>query len=489
MNRNFFYILAIGLLLILACIGLEASAIATDEQITTYARYDPNVTIAKSCPEGMNVTEVNPNDQVLIGTCADLRIVEGWYGKVVHHSGAPVIDVSSYTRTILINPEIWKVGEYYQWAQYEEPKANLYMFTVVTTLIPKEEFVNVTVGNVTPVELPSPFRYNLAEKPISDVLVARGDPLSFNNSRITNLTRAWLFGVNDRLYDVPCENGLLFVNESMVLSLRPGMYYLLLDNPGTNTLPEAIWNEEKERVTSPLRATPYLEVPGYDPRTVYDKIVPWLKTYSDDVVEVYKVEVQEPYLEITGIGTMYSGITDVLQVDGYTNLAIGTKVYAVIDEDTRSMDIISVPRTYGEVRGLIEKPGTMREFRIDPPFDYQNKTSGTHMVTVHGPFKTFMTVGVPVGLMPEGQERPKEYIRYINSTLWNPTPTPIIKEKIVTQIVTQYVTVPVTPSNEQVHAEQTKVQWEIAWTVAQWLVAALIGIAIVGYVYLIWRRL
>jgi hypothetical protein len=482
MNRNFLISLTIGLFLICACIVISASA--ADVYI-----YNLSITFAKNCTPDMPVITINPNDNVEQGTCADLSIVEGWYGKLIREvTGRPIVDVSSFSHKILIDPETWPVGSYDQYANYPEPNSNNYMFTVIPFEANETVISNLT-QNVTVIKLPVPFHYNLQEKLVSDVLVARGDPLSFNYSRITNLTRAWLFGVNDGLYDLPCEDGRLFVNESVILPLRPGMYYLLLDNPGVDTRIEAVWNEEKDRVESPFRATPYLEVPGYDPRTVYDKIVPWLKTYSDDVIEVYKVEIQEPYLEITGIGTMYSNFTDVLQVDGYTNLEIGTSVYAVIDEDNRSMDIVSAPRTYSEVRGMIERPGTMREFRISLPFDFQNKTSGQHTVVVHGPFSTYANVGVPVGLMPEGQERPQEYIRYINSTLWNPTPTPIIQKEIVMQIVTQIVTVPVTPSNEQVHAEQTKVQWETLTTVAEWLIAAIIGIAILIYAFLIWRRL
>jgi hypothetical protein len=437
--RNFLVLLAIGLFLICVCIVISASAVATDEQIHTYARYDPNITYSINCTPLMNVTTVNPNDEVLVGSCVDLRIVEGWYGRLAHESGKPIVDVSAYTRTILINPEIWIPGSYFQWAEFEEEHGNLYMFTVVTEETTKEEVEvftqNVSVANFSALVK---FEYNLPEMVVGDILVAREDPLSYNNSWITNQTKVWFFGVQDRLYDVPCLNGQLIVNASLIQSLRPGMYYVLFDNPGQNTIPEAVWNEEKERVESPLRITPYLEVPGYDPRTVYEKIVPWLRQYSDDQLIVQKMELQEPYVDIRGIETVYSNRTDVLQVDGYTNLAVGTKVYAVIDEIYGLRDTLVVPRTYDVVRGEVNKSGTIREFRIYPPFDLQNKTAGHHNLTVHGSFNTFSTVDVPVGLLPEGPEPPIEYVRYVNSTLWNPTPTPEIKyvdKEVIKEVV------------------------------------------------------
>lgn len=453
------------LVIIAAAFIVAMVSAATDVQTLT----------AETCPPGTPVIIVNPGDAIPYGTCADLFVV-AWSGKLVHVSGTPIIDISSFTKKIWIRPGIWKLGRYDQWSKIEEPRGNLFAFEVVEQSTNLKPVATVT----TPASIKSvtiTAEYNLPEKNISDILIARGDPLSFNNPGITSLTRVWLFGINDRLYDIPCKNGQLFVNASTTQSLSSGTYYLMLDNPGANTKIEATWNEEKNQVESPFRATPYLEVPGYDPRTVYDKIVPWLKTYSDDQITIYKLEIQEPYLEIVGIGTTYYERKDTLQVDGYTNLAIGNTIYAVVDEDNETMNILKIPRTYATVSGNSNKPGTMREFHVYPPFKYEDMAPVQHSITVHGPLDTYATVGVPVGSMPAGQVPPQEYIHYINSTLWNPTPTPekiFIKEPVPgpTRIVIQTIT----PSEEQIYTQQKKINEE---NIGTWIPRIIVGVIIV----------
>lgn len=461
MNRNFFIILAIGIFLLSLCIVLEASAVV--EPITA-----PNCT-----PESPSPT-INPGDIIYWNKCYGFDIVQGWYGKVVFETGDPIIDVSGFSKRILVDPVIFKRGKYYQWAEYEEPRANNFMFVVAESNITKQEISNITANeSIINETVFTRYYYNLPEKPVTDILVARGDPLIWNNSLITNVSRAWLFGVNEKVYDFPGNDSQLIIPAQIIESLEPGFYKVVIDNPGKNTLPEAIYNPDKELIFSPMRKTPDIPIKGMSPRPVYDQFIPWLKKYSDDEIHEYELKIEEPYVAIIGIDTTYNEALPSIRVDGYTNLMTGTKIYCILDEDNRTVNILKPDRYYSTAEG--DKPGTMREFRVSVLFDYENETSGQHSITAHGTFGAFMTAGFPVGKMPAGQERPAEYIKYINSTIWNPTPTPrVIIQMVPTEVIREVIKeVPVPPSDDQVR----RVQEEI---IKYYLMIILIILAVIG---------
>lgn len=416
------------------------------------------------------VQEVRQGEYICPNTYVDLRQVAGWDmeegERLLRISDGRIIDITDYTFKIFVDPTIFTEGEYDQYSGFDEPNANLLAFFVNTTCIPKnianvsvKQIGNITALNTTAVDKP---KYKLEERVISDILLARGDALSFNSTTITNKSTAWLFGTKGGIYEYPCNQSRLIIPSKRIDPLEPGLYYVLIDSPGTNTLPEAQYDNAKKVITSPIRKTPELNINGDSPRNIYDKIVPWLRQYSDDTITIFKMELQEPFVEIVGVRTAYTNRTDVFEVTGYTNLAINTEVYAAIDEDNRTMGIINTPRTYAKVFGDIGKPGTMREFTIYPPFDYENKTVGHHSVWVHGPFKIFAKVDVPIGLIPAGQEVQQEYIKYANGTIWHPTPTPqIIIQKEPVPGPTRIVIQTVTPSDEQVYAQQMAAQDKI----------------------------
>lgn len=405
--------------------------------------------VAKPCPSGMTGITVNPQDLVPLGTCADLSIVEGWYGKLVYYNtGTPIIDISSFTRRIWIEPSTWKVGRYDEWVKYEAPNANLFAFVVVAENVTKEEKVNITANISAPLApVYEMIKYNLPEKRISDVLIARGDELSFNNTEITNKSIAWLFGIENGVYAYPCNDTQLLIPASALSEMKAGEYKLVIESPGNNTVLEAEYVSEKKdpadrnKIVSPFRKTPPLDIEGQSPRNIYDKFLPWLKEYSDDPIIEFKLTIQDPAVEIAGIGTAYSGDTDIWQVDGYTNLKIGSDVFAVIDENNKMYEIVNPPRTYAKVKGSIEKPGVMREFRIMVPLDWQNKTSGMHTVTVHGDYGARTGVERWLYDIPEEQERPVVYNRYADGNLFVPTPPPEIVTVEVTKNVIKEVTV------------------------------------------------
>lgn len=460
MNRKLWTFLGIWIFLAVIVAGVSA---VNATPITSY-----------NCTPDMPGPTINPGDVIYWNQCYDFDIVRGWYGKVVHETGEPIVDVNFFTHRIFIEPSVFRTGKYYQWADYEEPHANNFMFVVAESNITKQEIANITANeSVINQSILTMVHYNLPEKPVADYLAARGDPVAWNNSKFTNLSRVWLFGVNEKVYDYPANDSQLYIPASVIQSLEPGYYKVVVDNPGMNTLIESIYDPEKELITSPIRKTPEIEIAGLSPRVVYSRYLPWLLKYSDDVITEYDLKVEEPYVEIVGINTMYENALPSIRVDGYTNLIPGTTIYCILDEDNRTVNILKPERYIGTATG--DKLGNMREFRITVLFDYENETSGQHSVTAHGTFGAFMTAGFPVGSMPAGQERPPAFIKYVNGTIWNPPPPPqIIVQVVTTEVVREVIKeIPVPPSDEQVRRVQEEV-------IKSYLMTGLIIIAVIG---------
>ena len=460
MNRALWGILGIWVLLSIFSTGASAT---NTTPITSY-----------NCTPDMPGPTINPGDVIYWNQCYDFDIVRGWYGKVIHESDSPIVDVNYFTHRIFIEPSVFKKGKYYQWADYEEPHANNFMFVVAESNITKQEIVNITANeSVINETVFTRYYYKLPEKPVTDILVAKGDPLIWNNSLITNASRAWLFGVNEKVYDFPGNDFQLIIPAQIIEPLEPGFYKVVIDNPGKNTLLEASYEPNKEIISSPIRKTPDIPIKGMSPRPVYDRIIPWLKRYSDDEIYEYELKIEEPYVSIVGIDTSYNKDLPSIRVDGYTNLITGTKIYCILDEDNRTVNILKPERYYTTAEG--DKPGTMREFRVSVLFDYENMTPVQHSITAHGTFGSFMTVGIPVGQMPEGQQRPQEYIKYIDSTIFHPTPTPqIIIQMVPTEVIREVIKeIPVPPSDDQVR----RVQEEI---VKCYLMIILVILAVIG---------
>lgn len=444
-------LIIISILLIFGLVVVTANAISTDSDETVYYLVDPAHAQPGNTTNG--TIEVYQRNTIYWGDVADLTLVSGWTGILIHAQTGKRVDISSFTHKILIDPTLFPVGEWDQWSDYDERHGNIVAFYVEEKRPPR----NVT--NVSPLLTPNitlikPIVISpLPIRHVSDILVARGDPLNvaFKNAKI------WIFGKTFAYYDYKTVNNSIVLNASDVELLEPGDYTLIAQeytNASTNY--NLRFNESRYRIEyfDPNDfQIKYIELFGLDGSVALEKFRE-IQKYTLDTFTEYKMTVATPYIEISSLDQQYVNETVFTQtVRGYTNLAIGTPITMTVDQDkvTDSNRKYSVFTT--TVKGS-DKPGDMRWFELTVPLIWDNFAPGHHTIIADSPLGASMSVDFNVYESPEHSFIPNNTIKYVGGNEFVPTPTPIIIEKVVTQEIIKTViqTVTVPPPQESVNA-------------------------------------
>jgi hypothetical protein len=419
---------------------------------------------------GTNYTQlVNQGDTIYWGRTYDLSLVEGWYGKVFLND--KIVDVSQFTQHIYIDPLVFPEGEWHQWAPYLEPSANTLAF-FVSAQTPAENLtvpaLNVSMENIThPSKLPP--SYMLPNRHPADILVARYDGFCYNASWITNETTFWVFGNVSNpygLYGSFGSDGWWCVNHSQISSFEPGPYDVMALQPGRTTA--VLFDPNTSVIT--LASLKQWRNPTIDLTTLAGsvaeaKIRAWLFLYSDINVTNMSMLFEEPKIEITEAQDYMVNNTPTIRIAGYTNVANGSEVYALFDEeDVNPLNAFDYyVNTSSWVVGY--EPGDYRQFNMYMPIDYnlthQHRDKYgrvVNQITIHTVHNLWSTIPYWVYFIPTGQNATPMYNKYTGGNLWVPTPTPEIVNVTVTQIVEREVYVPVTPNDTQVYNQQVKAQ-------------------------------
>lgn len=412
-----------------------------------------------------NVSEsrtIGQMDTVYWGETINMELVMGWEMKLVHAETGRVVDVSERPDRVYIHPEVFLVGEWDQWYPINERSGNTIAFYVEkknTTVQPEPTVEEPSgfkpISNVTP---EPPENYQLEEKHISDILVAKGDPLVYNISEKDALdptldSKIWIFGDRDMLLDIPVKGGTFSLSPTQTESLGAGTYHLVIEQAGPNTIPEARAVQKTEETTfhieSPFRNVPNLEIGGTNtnPEIISSKLYPlfkdWLAANTDDDVVIKEFVVQSPSIEITVIDEKYIDNDSVWLIRGYTNLAKGTPISAILDEGKQTARTIRKNTYEGFVSG--DDPGSMREFLVSIPINYEEVPVEEHFVTVRSSQDVYSIVPRWVYNIPEGQEKPVLQTKYSGGNLFVPTPTPEIVKVPEPYEVVRTVVVTITP--------------------------------------------
>jgi len=467
MNRNFFYLSAIGILLIIACTFLMSPASAYNRIPQGGIVYlndtvDISGTIGWCSVDGCKLAYANDYTDVLAPENSTITFV----------LDLPQQKELYYNFTI--DPAIFgnRLGWWYQNPGVYEPAGNLRAFQVWFARPPVNVTVNETVKKLEVLPPPPPI---VQERHIADYLIARGDPFTVIYNT-TPATSAWIFGRLTGIYDRRFDNQTVRFNASETQELEPGSYTLMLCFLGNNSRFDIrLTGDTIEYFDADAFKVREIETEGRTPTVVFDSIKQ-IPNLGKDQYKTYTLEIQNPSIEITEIETLtVSDLAGVLQVRGYTNLANNTPLTFVLDEKRTTARTIGSYTNMTAVRS-VESPGSMRYFDVGIPILWSYMPPGEHDITAYGSFGTKMIVSFWIYEQSEDQPRHPQLIKYVGGYEFVPTPTPeiIVQEKVVTQIVTQLVTVPVTPSDEQVHIAQSKVWWESANTIAWWVFLALI---------------
>jgi len=483
MNRNFFYILAVGFLLVLVCVGLMCSP------VSAYPRVGQGFDVYLGESYDVSGVTVGYAELVWCGQYSDWLAPDN--SSILYSMKMPELREGYYNFTI--DREIFsdRLGYWYHWNGVEESNANMRAFKVVKERPPENYTPNAT--ELRDLALP-PTPPVVPERHVSDYLVARGDRfvVDYNWSKAS----IWLFGRIDGIYDRKIVNGTAIFNASEIDDLEPGTYTLVYYSPGANQRFELrIINGTLEYFDSDEFVVKSIESASLSPMVLLDRIR-WLAGVNDDNFTEYNLEVQNPMLEIISADTIILDVfneTGVIQVRGYTNLANESVISFVIDEDK------TPERTLGQSRRQnrwnttvisLENPGSMRYFDYAIPVYLGRMYPGQHTITVYGSYDTRMNVDFYIYDMPEGSQPRNQTIKYVGGYEFVPTPTPeiVIQKEVVKEIVTQIVRVPVTPSDAQVKSQSFNASVEFWSMVVSWLFIIMIVGGIVGYIgYSLWR--
>jgi hypothetical protein len=455
--------LAIGVFICFAILSLVCSVDAAEDGtvIEEYIQY-PFVEPYRLPAQGATVYVNDTVDISGQGWADELS----WYGKYGEYEYPQYILTTPYQKTLLrnyyIDPVIFesRPGMWYQYyGNASERNGNLASFFV------KQGHRNITdLGNGTlTIEQPNPtlkpitFEEILPEVPVTGYLVAIGDELN------TGVERGWLFGRTDYRY---ARDGY-FAKED-VESLAIGSYKIIAQNAGNNTIYDVGYNSGKNEIWrikydgNSGASTEIVSVAGVQPMVAMD-LFKGAVSRSDDKIETYNMEVQEPEISIVSIDEVdvgnripiawEPGMT-LLDVRGYSNVANGTELSFIIDPDKQTARTLKA-NTY-TVNASRTSIGNMSWYRIYIPINKNTMPNGMHTLYATTAIGGSMRSDFPISELPADSFVPNATLKYIgDSNPWKPNltiPDPIVVEKI--KVVEKVIEKPVPPSNETVLEQQ-----------------------------------
>lgn len=414
-----------------------------------------------------------------------------WYGRYGEYNlpqyVRPLTGTKKDVFKFWLDPSIFS-GRGGMWYQFydntTENHGNLELFYLMegyrnkSTTYPNgtTNYENLSISNVTvPVKIPD---FILSDIHVTDYLLSKNDSLN------TKFEKIWLFGRVNGLYNVSGNLSIKQVN-----LLEPGSYKLTSHKAGKNTIFEVGYDNTTETLTTPWRAIGLVSIAGIQPRLVLPRFESMINK-TDDIIYTYDLEVQEPSLTVNRMDEIavsdYIPIafgidTTVLDVRGYTNAKVGTKISAIIDPDKQTVRTIN-DNTYTTIAEGSDMGG-MRYYRVYLPLIKKEMPNGIHTLKVTSTTGGIVYADFPISELPADSYVPNATLKYIGDrNPWIPTPTPItitnVVEKTVVVKETIVVKVNVTPSQESVNAAVSDFWTKI---VTEVLIGAGILI-VVGYV-------
>jgi hypothetical protein len=395
-----------------------------------------------------------------------------WYGKYSESDDARYILDYNYDPYSTKNPKHFYIdpaifsGRSGAWYQYygnaTERNGNLIAFVVkeeyrnYTMTLPNGEVFNMSMAisnSSRPVDAPIPKEQIMPEVPVTGYLIPHGESLT------TNLSKVWLFGNTKGLYDRTGD-----ISKADIQSLPVGSYKLVKQEPGNNTIIEVGYDSTTNQLTSPWKGIASIPIDGLQPMMVLDQFVN-MERKTDDKIETYNMEIQEPDITInkidevdvgTRIQIKYEPGLTLLDVRGYSNVANGTKLYFVMDPDKQT--VRSIERNTFITEAIKTSPGNKSYYRMYIPINKNTMYNGIHTIKAYTDIGGSVYSDFPVSEMPADSYVPNASLKYIgDSNPWKPNmtiPDPIIV--VQTQRIVEYVKVNVTPEPEALNAAQKK---------------------------------
>jgi hypothetical protein len=455
------------------------------------------------------------NDTIDIsGVVPPYQYLAYWNGYDMYESNASyTIEMSQYKSSYYhyyIDPTIFstRIGKWYKYDGVFEKNSNSLAFVVYpqsfknTTL----RYQNGTIVNISKsivdnyIDIEIPIQPPVEIKHISDYLIARGDSLKVKTNVTTNI---WLFGRVDKLLDFRSSNSTSVDLSNDILSgFETGSYTIETQTIGTGSNNFTVKYDQTTKEIKWFDSLSFtikmIDTKGLSPRVLEEKFNE-ITSKTLDVFKTYKLELQDPYIEIQSIretytpnytinqagDTEYNTNISYIEIKGYTNVAIGDTLKFIVDEKQQTPKTIKYYTT-SAVAGGTSNPGDMRWFDVLISLDKYDLALGEHTITA---YTNLSNVGTPyiftLYSATPSSYIPEKTIRYISGRYgpeeFVPTPTPVV-ETVTVPVPgpTQIIRVEVTPSDEQVKAQQKIIADE---NIKTWAIRIII---IVGIIVVIW---
>jgi hypothetical protein len=426
-----------------------------------------------------------------------------WYGKYQEYDLPQYIyQFTPYKHDVqnfYLDPAIFagKSGVWYQYyGNNTERNGNLEAFRVVnayrnsTWTFPNGTTVELSQGisNDT-IEAPLPKQSVLPEVWVSDYVVAHGDPLP------TNFSKLWVFGRVDSIYN---SNGNL--TTAQILSLEDGSYKMVSHEAGINTIFEVGYDAATKTFTSPWKNVQDVSIYGSQPMLDIDRFYSMIRG-TDDKIQTYNLDIEEPGVSVVSIDEVDVGSRipiawepgmTLLDVRGYSNVQNDTTITVVMDPDIQTVRTLKA-NTW-PTKAIRTSPGNKSMYQVYIPINKNQMPNGMHTILVTTAIGGSMRYDFPISELPADSYVPNATLKYIgDENPWKPNLTvlpPIIV--VQTQVIEKTIIKEVPPSNETVYEQQKKALddkiMESLITVVEVIVGLLIAFVAIRFAYRTWKR-
>ena len=519
--KNFNEIATVAVLIIAWCV---LASYASANNVTINESYAVVVTDTP-VPVPTEIPHINQGDVVYVGDYVDISGVAPPYPQIAYWDGYDMYDSApTYNITLpdthagyyrfYIDPAIFgnREGRWYKYAGVFEHQGNNMLFTVrehgttnITTTYPNGTVFNKSYiqGNYTPA-LINP-QIILPERHVADYLVARGAGLQIP---CNDTMAVWVFDphTNNILY-VKNNSPFVAIDPASIQNLLPGNYKIITQEMGYNANQfDVIFDADHNAVKwfDPISFTIHTELmDNKEPSTALSDMTD-IFSHTRDRYQISSLLVQDPAVTIErmdardiGSASDYfmhdymRGNVSLLDVRGYTNVPVGTKLTFVLDKTEQNSRTIKANTWDAVTTG--SNGGNMRYYEAYVPLYWYTLSLGIHTVTAETDMGGETVADFPVEQMPPDSYQPDASVKYMgDSNPWKPNltvPTPIVVT-VPGPTVTVVVTVP--PSNETVYEQQKKAaedtRNETFVAIAEIIGGVVMVFVAIRFAYRVWKR-
>lgn len=508
--------------LIAICLGLVS--------IVDYATAEEsNVTIIEdpvSTP--YFIPMIQQGDTVYVGDYVDVSGFCGGYVELAYWDGydmydePPMYNVTfangkkAYTN-FYVDPDIFD-GKYGRWFKYNrvyESRGNNLAFIVAPKSY-RNASTTYQNGTVTYANQTQEYEYPkmsieerlLPEKKVNDYLISSEEYFNLTTSGKSAL---WLFNPDDNSIIYTTNNaGELVISAHNIQSLDPRNYKILIQNANPNATEfDVIYNKVGHEIK-------WFDRAGFAVRTINtDNMVPDVtiekleQTFpkTRDSYTIKTLVVRNPEITINSMQEMYIGAAkdilhdydvrgnvSVMEVKGYTNVRPGVNISITLDEKTT--DPRSIRKITYYTTSVGDNLGEWRQYRVYVPLYWDSLEPGMHTLIARTELGGFVNADFPVNEMPSDSFIPSQTVRWAgDENPWKANLTHEIVTVVETKEIVKEVIKEVGPTDEQVYAQQKKIEderWEgyknMAIAGVGLLACCIGGFFLIRYLVGVWRR-